>query len=175
MKLLARLLVLLPFIIFTAVCDDGPDDPCPTGLMLCADSVCEECCLDENCIGRPGMVSCQLDYIICNDEHKCECACYEEDEDCSRGADGCCTGMACDVFTNTCMEECNSDAECTAPLSISHDVAVFRSHAMQQQFRIALAWSNTLTRVLYQTAANRIVPAMALASTIIAGRCPVNR
>lgn len=119
MKLLTRVLVFLPLVILISNCDDGAGG-CPEGQVECEDSVCQECCADENCLGRPGMVSCKTEYIICNDEHKCECVCYKEAEDCSRAPGGCCAGMACDVFTNTCMPECMSDEECTSRTEIDY-------------------------------------------------------
>ncbi len=95
-------------------CSDGGGNGCPEGEMLCNDGECHPCCLNEDCDGDPAMSDCADDYIICNDEYECECICYKEGEDCSLDPAACCTGLACDIFTNTCMTECESDADCTS-------------------------------------------------------------
>jgi hypothetical protein len=85
---------------------------CLEGEFECNDGICHDCCIDDDCQDKPGMADCDAEYIICNDYYKCECVCYLEGEDCSRDPEACCSGWACDIFTNTCMPECTSDEDC---------------------------------------------------------------
>jgi hypothetical protein len=66
------------------------------------------------------MAGCLDDYIICNDDYLCECICYQQDEDCTREPAACCVGLSCDVFNNTCMPDCTSDADCQARIDVPH-------------------------------------------------------
>ena len=93
--------------------DDGPCGGCPQGKVCCDDNQCRECCIDDDCLG--GVCG---EYVICNDDYECECAGGPPGEDCSRDAEACMEGLVCDPFTNTCVEECTSDAECQARTEI---------------------------------------------------------
>jgi hypothetical protein len=95
-------------------CGDDPNG-CAEGEEECNDGLCHECCIDDDC----SIPDCSPEYIICNDDYECECVCYQLDEDCSRDAEACCDGLACDIFTNTCMAECTGDADCTSRTEIA--------------------------------------------------------
>jgi len=93
-----------------AYCGDDGGNGCPEGQKECNDGECHDCCIDDDCT----IENCEPEYIICNDDYECECVCYQSGEDCSRDPGACCTGLACDIFTNTCVDECESDADCTS-------------------------------------------------------------
>ncbi len=86
--------------------DSNPDEcECPECRDPCPDGECHECCTDEHC--AQGEVCKGEDYV-------CELACLQQDEDCAYDRDGCCDGLACDVFTSTCVEVCVADGDCPA-------------------------------------------------------------
>jgi hypothetical protein len=93
--------------------DDGAGCSGDTPLE-CNDGECHQCCIDDDCLANDDMAGCSEDYIICNDDYECECVCYKDGEDCSRDPGACCEALACDIFTNKCMAECGSDADCTS-------------------------------------------------------------
>jgi len=92
---------------------------CKAPLIECNDGLCHECCIDDDCLGSDAMADCSEEYIICNDDYECECVCYQDGEDCSRDPEACCDGLACDIFTNTCMTECTGDSDCTSRTEIA--------------------------------------------------------
>jgi hypothetical protein len=117
MKRLA-LFVIFPLIVAVSLgvtcCgndDGGCKDPTP---MLCNDGECHACCDDDDCLDNQDMADCLEENIICNNTYKCECDCLQDGEDCSRDPGACCGGLACDIFTNTCMTECTGDADCAS-------------------------------------------------------------
>lgn len=107
MKLITQTL-LLTLIIVTSACDSDKQPECPECVVECNDGKLHECCIDDDCL----IPDCPDDYTMCNDDYECECVCYEEGEDCSRDPEACCDGLACDIFTNTCIVECTSDDDC---------------------------------------------------------------
>lgn len=86
-------------------CSSTPDKP-----ILCDDNNCHECCTDDDCSSLFSL--CDQNHIACNDNFECECNCYYEGESCQRQFYPCCSGLACDVFTNTCVSPCSNDADC---------------------------------------------------------------
>ncbi len=100
-------------------CTDGdcPGGTCNAGVCECpaaasmkcdADHMCVACCADTDCddAACPGQVKC--------DKGKCKTLGIVEDGDCFNDPGACCSGLSCDVFTNTCQPECASDADCHA-------------------------------------------------------------
>ncbi len=92
-----------------------PPPPCPHERPFCCDDgECHQCCTDDDCLGYSDLAGCILNDYVCNEEYQCECFCYDCDVDCSREPAGCCEGLACDIFTNKCVEPCASNQECQA-------------------------------------------------------------
>ncbi|MBW1872645.1 MAG: Ig-like domain-containing protein, partial [Deltaproteobacteria bacterium] len=94
-----------------ATCSASGVCECPAGFDMSCEAdlwFCVACCEDLDCddAACPGQVIC--------DEGECETLSLAAGEDCSKDASACCPGLACDVFTNTCVTECASDAECQA-------------------------------------------------------------
>ncbi|RLB52582.1 MAG: hypothetical protein DRI34_14500, partial [Deltaproteobacteria bacterium] len=95
-------------------CGDGTCNAgvcqCPSGqeMKCAAGQMCVECCATSDCDDSvcPGQVSC--------DNGTCEALGFAQGEDCSKDATACCSGLSCDVFTNTCQPECDGDAFCQA-------------------------------------------------------------
>jgi len=95
--------------------DCGTNGTCSNGVCQCktgfeqkcsADLMCVQCCETSQCSDAacPGKVTC--------DKGKCKNLGIIEDGDCFNDPTGCCPGLSCDVFTNTCQPECKGDADC---------------------------------------------------------------
>jgi Big-like domain-containing protein len=103
-----------------ATCSSGACQ-CPSGFDMSCEGeglFCVACCEDTDCddAACPGQVIC--------DEGECETLSLAAGEDCSKDASACCPGLACDVFTNTCVTECAADAECHAlDMAFSDDLS----------------------------------------------------
>jgi hypothetical protein len=120
-SLFSDLLVTIFAIALCMACNGGNGGTCGDcllGTICCNDGLCHECCIDDDCLGHPGVTGCPDHRISCNQSYECECICLNAGEDCSRYPGDCCDSFACDVFTNTCMTECLSDADCLARTEI---------------------------------------------------------
>ncbi len=91
-------------------CQAGAEMSCQEGALFCA-----ECCLDNDCDDS----ACSGN-VIC-DEGECAFLKLASGEDCSKDSTACCPGLACDVFTNTCVTECSGDGDCTSLDMPFHD------------------------------------------------------
>jgi len=98
------LLFLVPLFACVAACsDDNGVTTCsdPARPYRCLDGTCQVCCSDEHC-GADEMCR----------GNECRPYCKEEGEDCSTDPGNCCLGLCCDIFTNKCLAECTTDADC---------------------------------------------------------------
>ncbi len=99
---------LMVFFCLISSCDNK--DECSEGLLKCTDGKCRECCQDEDC--DSGEI-CNLDL-----DGKCESEPCREGDDCSLDSSCCAENLSCDIFSATCMTDCQTDADCLARTEI---------------------------------------------------------
>ena len=103
MKLFPLLALSLVLAIGLTGCPGDDPETCEDqGLVTCSTGDCHACCIDDDCAATE----------ICNESYECEEVCTPKDADCSRDRGACCEGLACSLFTSTCIDVCTADGDC---------------------------------------------------------------